>query len=152
MAPANDCRQNFLFQRSNRLTRPIRIPSHRTNRKDQDSPDYATRRKEKLRAPLETSSYAFLRHDAIWNHLQSPYGGQYQFIPRKKIHLIDCNWQQKRYSTPRPSEIRISIFKYIFTYIFNLYYNTYVGLALRFELGLRAWNESPLALDVIIMQ
>ena len=28
----------------------------------------------------------------------------------------------------------------------------YVGLALRLELGLKAWNESLLALDVIIMQ
>ena len=32
------------------------------------------------------------------------------------------------------------------------YLYIYVGLALRFELGLRAWNESLLALDVIIMQ
>ena len=77
MAPANDCRLNSLFQRSNSLTRPIRKPSHRTNRKDQDSPDYETWRKEN-RVPIETSSYALLRHDAIWNHLQSAYGGPYQ--------------------------------------------------------------------------
>ena len=34
----------------------------------------------------------------------------------------------------------------------SLIYNIYVGFALRLELGLRAWNESLLALDVIIMQ
>ena len=34
----------------------------------------------------------------------------------------------------------------------SLIYNIYVGFALRLELELWAWNESLLALDVIIMQ
>ena len=62
----------------------IRKPSKTTNRKDQASPDYATRRKRNLRIPLETSSYVFLRHDAIGNPLQPPYGGPHQFISRAK--------------------------------------------------------------------
>ena len=42
----------------------FRKPSKTTNRKDQASPHYATRRKRTPRVPLETSSYVLLRHDA----------------------------------------------------------------------------------------
>ena len=49
-------------------------------------------------------------------------------------------WTNMKYNTMKLN-LRVYLFK-----------NIYVGFALRLELGLRAWNESLLALDVIIMQ